>query len=325
MGRHDAADVVVVGAGIVGLTAALTLQRQGHGVTVVTADLPSRTVSMLAAAVWFPTAVGASDRVVEWARRSREEYERLASHEPDAGVVRRDTLHLFHEDPGEPWWAEAVGDVEPVGPSGLPEGYVHGLRYTVPLAEMPIHLPWLVERFRAGGGRILHRRLRSIDELRGEASVVVNCSGLGAAQLVGDRLLEPIRGHVVRTTNPGLTRSVRDQDHPGGYTYVHPRSRDVVLGGTLEPGEWDTTPDEQVGDSILERCRRLVPELRQAKVLGQSVGLRPGRSEVRLELDPAPPRGLVVVHDYGHGGAGMTLSWGCAEEVAALVGTATSG
>lgn len=324
MRRRGRPDVVVVGAGISGLTAAVTLQRAGHRVAVVTADLPSRTVSMLAAAVWFPTAVGPRDRVVAWGRRSRAEFERLAAEEPAAGVVMRETLHLFHEDPDEPWWADAVGDVQPADRAELPEGYAHGLRYTVPLAEMPIHVPWLVERFRADGGRIVHRRLGSLEELVGEAPVVVNCAGLGAAALADDPSVEPIRGQVVRTTNPGLTRSVRDQDHPGGYTYVHPRSQDCVLGGTLEPGEWDTTPDAAAGEAILERCRELVPELRDARVLGQAVGLRPGRKTVRLELDPAPPKGLTVVHDYGHGGAGMTLAWGCAEEVAELVATATS-
>lgn len=319
MGRSGT-DVIVIGAGISGLTTALTLQRGGRSVTVVTADLPSRTVSMIAAAVWFPTAVGADDRVVDWARRSREEFERLAVDEPDAGVVLRETLHLFREEPGEPWWVAAVGNVGLADRAELPDGYRHGLRYTVPLAEMPTYLPWLVDRFRAGGGRIVHRRLRSLDELVGEAPVVVNCSGLGARSLAGDPLVEPIRGQVVRTTNPGLTRSVRDQDHPGGYTYVHPRSRDCVLGGTLEAGEWDTTLDDAVGDGILDRCRELVPELREAKVLGQAVGLRPGRPEVRLEREPAPPAGVDVIHNYGHGGAGMTLSWGCAEAVAALVG-----
>ncbi len=28
-----------------------------------------------------------------------------------------------------------------------------------------------------------------------------------------------------------------------------------------------------------------------------------------------------VVHCYGHAGAGITLSWGCAEEVVALAGS----
>ncbi|MFM7282729.1 MAG: FAD-dependent oxidoreductase [Planctomycetia bacterium] len=66
--------------------------------------------------------------------------------------------------------------------------------------------------------------------------------------------------------------------------------------------------------SIIERCARLEPGLRDATVLGTSVGLRPARSAVRLEPESSPAGR--IVHNYGHGGAGVTLSWGCAQEVA---------
>lgn len=313
-------DVVVVGAGLSGLTTAVVLQRAGHRVGIVAAEEPGETTSMVAAAVWFPTEVGGDDRLVAWARRTREVFERIAAEEPAAGVVLRETLGLYRRDPGTPWWVAAVGGIDPVGPAGLPPGYSHGLRYVVPLAEMPVYLPWLLGRFRDGGGSLERRRLSSLAQLVGAAPVVVNCAGLGARSLAGDGTVEPIRGQVVRTANPGLTRSVRDQSHPQGYTYVHPRSSDCVLGGTIEPGVWDTEPDEAAGARILERCRGIVPELRDVRVLGQAVGLRPGRPTVRVEIDPAPPADVLLVHNYGHGGAGMTLSWGCAEAVAGLVG-----
>jgi len=99
-----------------------------------------------------------------------------------------------------------------------------------------------------------------------------------------------------------------------GPMYVVPRSRDVVVGGTATEGEWSRTPTPEVASAILRRALRLVPELAGAEVLGHRVGLRPSRSEVRLE------RVGDVVHCYGHGGAGVTLSWGCAREVAELLG-----
>jgi D-amino-acid oxidase len=117
-------------------------------------------------------------------------------------------------------------------------------------------------------------------------------------------------------TNPGLTVSVRDEHHPGGRAYVHPRTDDCILGGTLEEGEWDTADDEAAGAAILRRCRDLVPALDGVTVLEQIVGLRPGRPTVRLEEeDRATGR---IIHNYGHGGSGITLSWGCAREVADL-------
>ena len=320
MSGRGVVDAVVVGAGVSGLTTAVVLQDAGWRVEVVTADEPAATTSMIAAAVWFPTLVGPRDRVLVWGERTRHVLERIGRDHPGAGVVPRETLSLYRGDPGRPWWIDALGDVASVPPSALPAGYSHGLRYRVPLAEMPIYLPWLLDRFVAAGGSVEQRQLLTLDEVAGRAPVVVNCAGLGARELVGDRTLEAVRGQVVRTTNPGLTVSLRDEHHPEGYTYIHPRSRDVVLGGTLEPGEWDTVPDETVGARILERCRSIVPELREATVTGQAVGLRPARETVRLERDPEPPAGVDLVHNYGHGGAGITLSWGCAEEVARIVG-----
>ncbi len=152
-----------------------------------------------------------------------------------------------------------------------------------------------------------------------DADVVVNCTGLGARELVGDSTLYPVRGQIVRVSNPGLTVSVRDELHPGGRAYVHPRADDCILGGTLDEGQWDTTVDLAVGAAIVERCRDLVPALRDAHVLDHVVGLRPGRPTVRLEEDEPLGSGARVVHNYGHGGAGITLSWGCAREVVALV------
>jgi D-amino-acid oxidase len=95
-------------------------------------------------------------------------------------------------------------------------------------------------------------------------------------------------------------------------TYVIPRTHDVVLGGTDDDGDWSRTPSPEVADDILRRATALVPEVAKARVVRHKVGLRPARPEVRLE------RVGDVIHCYGHGGAGVTLSWGCADEVLRL-------
>ena len=59
------------------------------------------------------------------------------------------------------------------------------------------------------------------------------------------------------------------------------------------------------------------PELDRSKIIGESVGLRPSRSEVRLESEKVD--GTLIIHNYGHGGAGVTLSWGCADEVTRML------
>jgi D-amino-acid oxidase len=273
----------------------------------------------LAAAVWFPTHVGPRERVLRWGRETfRVLAEQAVARVP--GVVMRESLALYRQAPGDPEWASAVGGVRRAQADELPPGYRHGLRFAVPLAEMPRYLPWLVARVRSLGGELIRRRVSSLDELSEGVDVVVNCAGLGALELASDPTVYPVRGRIMRVTNPGLTMSVRDEEHPGGRAYVHPRAQDCILGGTLEKGEWDTAVDPVAGAAIFERCCDLAPALRGAQVLEQVVGLRPGRPTVRLEEGEAIGGRIRLVHNYGHGGAGITLSWGCAGEVTTLVG-----
>ncbi|MDF2583281.1 MAG: D-aspartate oxidase [Mycobacterium sp.] len=310
---------VVVGSGISGLTTAISLLEAGHDVRMVAAERAMSTTSAAAAAVWFPTHVGPWERVSGWGAHTFDVLaEQAAARVP--GVVMRESLSLYRESPGEPAWTAAVGNVRAARAEELPAGYAHGLRYAVPLTEMPRYLPWLEARVHALGGQVVQRHLRSLDEVGDGADVVINCAGLGAGPLVGDPSVYPVRGQVVRVSNPGLTMSVRDEQHPGGRAYVHPRTEDCILGGTLDEGQWDTTPDPAVGAAILARCTDLVPALGDAPVLEQVVGLRPGRPAVRLEEGERLRSGARVVHNYGHGGSGITLCWGCAREVTAVVG-----
>jgi D-amino-acid oxidase len=151
----------------------------------------------------------------------------------------------------------------------------------------------------------------SLEEAAATSRVVVNCTGLGARELVGDHQMTPIRGQIVRVRNPGLERCVLDEKNPEGLTYIVPRSDDCILGGTAEEGEWDTEPNPEVATEILRRGVALEERLSGVQVLEHKVGLRPGRPTIRLEAELLSGDGLCV-HNYGHGGAGVTLSWGCA-------------
>ncbi|QMU69456.1 FAD-dependent oxidoreductase [Streptacidiphilus sp. P02-A3a] len=315
------ADVVVVGAGVIGLSTALRAQRAGARVAVVTAVPPQLTTSAVAAAVWYPTRVEAGGEVADWGAATYAELVRQAA-DGVPGVALRPTRMMAHQDtPGRPWWAEAVPDLRPLERAELAPGCVSGWAFTAPTVEMPLYLAWMLDRFRRRGGRLVTRRLDSLAQVAGAAPVVVNASGLGARRLCGDGALYPVRGQLVLVRNPGLRTSLRIQDDPAGYTYVHPRSRDVVLGGTFDEGSWDTAADPETARAIIARCTALAPRLRDAEVVGHLVGLRPvRRGGVRLERDEATLPGSALVHNYGHGGAGVTLSWGCADAAVELIG-----
>jgi D-amino-acid oxidase len=313
------AEVVVVGAGVIGLTTAIRLQQAGAQVTVVTADEPRDTVSALAAAVWYPSHTDGDERSFDWSRRGYDELTDQAAHGVP-GVVLRPTRMLLRRTTSRPWWAPAVPDFREVP---APPGYTGEWNFTVPSVEMLPYLDWLVEQFVAGGGRLHHQAIDLFEDVDPQASIVVNATGLAAFLLAGDAAVRPARGQIVRVVNPGLHVSIRDEDDPSGMVYIHPRSRDVVLGGTFEPDVYDTTVHEDTSRFIIRRCVALVPELAGASVIDHVAGLRPARDGgARVAEQPGGLRsGQRLIHNYGHGGAGVTMAWGCADEIVRLAGS----
>lgn len=310
-------DVMVIGAGVIGLSTAVRLQEDGLNVRVCTSAPLRETTSVVAAALWYPYKAYPEERVLGWGKHTFDILQGLLR-EPKSGVSMREGIELFREPAPSPWWKDAVQSIRRCEEAELPPGFRDGFAFSAPVVEMPTYLRYLLHRFTAAGGRIEEHAVSSLQEAAQEARVVVNCAGLGARKLAGDHSMAPIRGQIVRVRNPGLTRFWLDEGNPEGLTYVVPRSEDCVLGGTAEEGNWDTRPDPGVADAIVSRCAALEPRLRDAEVLEHKVGLRPGRPEVRLErgeLDDGTP----LIHNYGHGGSGVTLSWGCAEQAAGLV------
>lgn len=301
--------VTVVGAGVVGLSCAVRLLEAGHQVGVVARDRPLETTSAVAAALWYPYRAYPVERVSGWAAATYEELARLADHE-ETGVTVREGVEVHRRVPRSPWWAHAVPDLRTH--EDVPEGYVTGWTFSAPVADMSRYLRWLAGRVEELGGTITRMALGGLPNT---AEVVVNASGMGARLLAGDGSVLPLRGQVLRVSQVGLRRWWLDAAGP---TYVVPRFDDIVVGGTDEEGSWDRQPDEARAKEILARAVRLVPELERAEVLGHRVGLRPARPAVRLE-SVTTSNGQRLVHCYGHGGAGVTLSWGCADEVAGLV------
>jgi D-amino-acid oxidase len=158
----------------------------------------------------------------------------------------------------------------------------------------------------------------SLDDVRvRDAWVAVNCTGFGARELVPDRQLQPVRGQLVVAENPGVKEFFAEHTDDPAPTWFLPHGDHIVLGSSTEPGRVDLRPDLATSAAIVARCAEIEPRLRDARVTGHRVGIRPTRPTVRVEH--VRWRGRHVIHNYGHGGAGVSLSWGCAREVTGIV------
>ncbi|MBQ1105163.1 MULTISPECIES: FAD-dependent oxidoreductase [Streptomyces] len=306
------ADVIVVGGGVIGLTTAVTLAERGLRVRVWSRDPAGATTSAVAGALWWPYRIEPAERVGDWSLATLAVYEELSGAPEETGVRRVAGLHHGERLAALGDWSAGLKDAAEV-----PEG----LRVTLPLLDMPVHLAWLERRLAAAGGAVERRAVTGFGEAAERSRVVVNCTGLGARELVPDAGVRAVRGQLVAVENPGIEEWYTEADPASAATtYFFPQPGRLVLGGTAEADDQRTEPDPGTARAIVARCARVRPEIAGARVLGHRVGLRPAREAgVRIEAEALAGGGLLV-HNYGHGGAGVTVAWGCARAAAALVG-----
>lgn len=312
--------VVVVGAGASGLTTALCLRELGRRVRVLAAEPPEATTSMVPGALWGPCFAEPVMKTAAWTEASLRDFQALAA-DAASGVRMAPTLSVGGPpaDGPLPPQVKLIPELRPARPEELPDGYASGFRAMMPVVDMPRYLEYLTTRLAAAGTAVERRRVPSLAEAAAGASVVVNCAGLGARELAGDDSLIPDFGQHVVVENPGIDRVFIDlSGGPAGTVFV-PHPDRVVCGGVNLTGRWDTAADPDVTDGILRRCRAVEPRLRDARVLDVLTGLRPSRPSVRVEAETID--GVRVVHNYGHAGHGVSLSWGCAREAATLATT----
>ena len=253
------------------------------------------------------------EKTNRWSAETFSELVRLSEEEGLSCITMRLGKEFLEQECEPPGWSNDIPHFRILEEDEIATGYSFGWEIEAPVIEMHLYMPWLERRFIELGGEIITRYVQQISELPGH--IVVNCCGLGGKELCDDHNLEPVRGQIVYTTqDPGFGRF--DQ-RPESLIYTIPRRDVTVLGGTAQRGDWDENIRDEDTELILRKCESLWPELDRSMVVGVSVGLRPSRKEVRLEVENIS--GRMVIHNYGHGGAGVTLSWGCADEVVRLL------
>ncbi|KAI0473865.1 FAD dependent oxidoreductase [Xylariaceae sp. FL0804] len=347
--------VVVLGAGVIGLSAALRIQADGHQVTVLARDLPAPSETIDAADQinytspwggahnrWIPPPAGDSDsdsttaRDHAMARRTFAHMRAVAAAHPEAGVTLvRGVEYLETPDAAtygpldDPARARELGleGFRRLGADELPRGVAYGCEYDTWCVSPMVYCMFLLRRIVFRGGRVVRREVRDpaeVFEMRnlGGARVdaLVNASGIG----FGDKDVFVTRGQTCLVANR-CDATVTRQNADGSWTFSVPRNFEggTVIGGTKEPDNWDPTPSLEVREKMLKNFAATYPQILDGDgkftVVRDIVGRRPTRKGgMRLEKEVLPG-GKCIIHAYGLGGRGFELSWGVAEGVASLL------
>ena len=266
------------------------------------------------------------DKVEYWAKESFTKFSSIYRSELNSEIqicLRSGYIGIYEMSP-DPWWKELVFGFRHVDVGSdeaqavnIPPQCSDVWAFTTYICNCSNYLSWMMKQFQENGGRIEKRTVKSLDELS-SFNIIINCTGVWAGNLVEEEHnVQPCRGQVVLVRAPWIT-TFRIDENREKVAYILPRANSVVLGGTMQMGNWSEQPDPKTAETILENALKLEPSLSRAEVIGGWAGLRPVRNRVRLDASVGPKGGLVI-HCYGHGGQGVTLSWGCAKDIGEIV------
>lgn len=353
--------VLVVGAGVIGLTTALRLHAAGHQVHIVAQETPSTILSRGPSALgsspsstycssgsggfWMPIFLTGKE-IERWGTQTYLHYQNESK---DVGVRFHDgfLLSATKTNPDHPWFAQLTNmtTVSPDDDSRVPREYAAALKFRTPIVHMDVYLVELERRVHDAGiplsltydvmdmsnenqsslWDLSTARSYARDKI-GDDVVLVNCAGLGARYL-SDTKMQPGRGITARIQRPkGYDHFITEDESDGILSkdgllaYALPRGEEeYTLGGTIFKGDWLESASKEEISGVVQRAATLLG-VDSVVMTSWWTGLRPlthdGRARVGVQSDGDD--GLVVAN-YGHGGSGVTLCWGCADDVVHIV------
>ncbi|MEH2460951.1 FAD-dependent oxidoreductase [Nostoc sp.] len=354
-------NILVIGAGVSGLTTAICLREAGFRVVIVADRFAPDLTSIVAGALWeWPPAVCGShgaprslERSKEWCMTTYNKFKKIHAEfgSEETGIYLRDAYFYFKDvlenrptdlrkmnelkdkvDGFERGLQIVKETIDLSFKGGIKDAYKH----MAPATNTDVYMKWLLQYVKDIGCEIIQEKItvnvvQNEQELlrRFNAKAIVNCAGLGSIATTGDTSMYPLRGALVRVKNLGKVvteahcisheeSSANEQD----IVYIVPKGDDlVVLGGLTQQDQWSTDLSLEVPiiRQMYDGCLEFLQELRELPLDEKEpvrTGLRPLTEEnvcVERVLNTH------VFYNYGHGGSGVTLSWGCSQEILQLV------
>ncbi|XP_037027923.1 D-aspartate oxidase [Bradysia coprophila] len=326
--------VAIVGAGVVGLSCAVKIaesvaDRRNVDVCVFSDKFSPNTTGDGSAGLWGPYLIcdTASDKINKWSDETHQFFHELwkSGKAAELGISLIPVTRLIIDGDGfNPCWSRVVFGFTPVSYEQLDQysrehnvKYTAGAHFVTFTCEPTFLLPYLMKRFQSAGGKVFEKRINNFDELDQDYDLIINCTGMGAKLLANDRKVRPIRGQVHRVEASWIFQSTQND-----VNYIIPNVGSVVLGGTAQFDDYNENASADDSKFIRSGCLNLDPSIANSTFLKEWVGLRPGRNTIRIEEETIRKRNgktCTIIHNYGHGGSGVTTAWGCATDVLDLV------
>jgi glycine/D-amino acid oxidase-like deaminating enzyme len=356
--------ILIIGAGISGLTTAICLKEKGFNVVIVAEKFAPDIVSNVAGALWEwpPAACGkhgtprSLERSKGWCITSYEKFKALQSEcgSESTGIYLRNATFYFHEvlenlpedlkkmnelaarvDNFRRGLDIISDTIDLASQQGIQDAYQH----MSPMVDTDVYMQWLLDQVKNMGCEIIQEKITCnlitheqtlLD--RFQCAAIVNCSGLGSIEIANDPSMYPLRGALVKVKDEkGLIDGAHCIAHKEtsnseqDIVFIVPRGnkKTVILGGLVQIHQWGQSMS--LNDPIIKRmyngCLNFLPPLKSLPLDEKDsvrTGLRPfTQTNVCVERVPATR----IFYNYGHGGAGVTLSWGCAQETVGSIQT----
>jgi glycine/D-amino acid oxidase-like deaminating enzyme len=256
--------VAILGSGVVGLSTARLVQEAGFPVTLYTAAVPPDTTSNIAGGQFHPFSVFREGYEPEgfmpqFTRALDYSWRRFQIMVGDDYGVRWLPTYVETDNPD----TKLLESFPPINrmltPAEHPFTWSSTLRYDTMYVETGRYLRQMIRDVQIAGGKFEIRRFATPADIAAlPEPLIFNCTGLGSRELFNDQDLHPARGQLaILEPQPEVRYAFT-----GGPGYMFPRPDGIILGGTFEVDQWDTTPVPATIQRIIADHKRFFASFR---------------------------------------------------------------